>query len=38
MGNLLEKPITSKETLNVDGFNCRCGVAAMQGWRREMEV
>lgn len=37
MGAFLEKPKTEKITANGEGCGIRYGVAAMQGWRMEME-
>ena len=38
MGNVLDAPITTKETEAGGGLGMRYAVSSMQGWRREMEV
>lgn len=38
MGNILDSPETGKVVENHSGNGLVCGVASMQGWRREMEV
>lgn len=38
MGNFLDKPETDKQFDCRQGHDLACGVASMQGWRREMEV
>jgi len=38
MGNFLDKPETCKSFDCRQGNDLACGVASMQGWRREMEV
>ena len=38
MGVYMSKPVTEKESLDLEGKLVKCGASSMQGWRVSQEV